>query len=57
MKYELDSLDWQLFEKCEKAVEYDDDGAPIKDVLDPDDIVEAIRLLVTIINTEENTTK
>jgi hypothetical protein len=57
MKYELDSLDWKLFEKCVEAVEYDDNGAPIKDVLDPDDIVEAIRLLVTIITTEENTTK
>ena len=57
MEYELDSLDWQLFKKCKQALEYDSNGDPIKDVLDPDDIVEAIRLLVTIINTEENTTK
>ena len=57
MEYELDSLDWQLFKKCKQAIEHDSNGDPIKDVLDPDDIVEVIRLLVTIINTEENTTK
>jgi len=53
MKYELDDFDLRVLQLCEEAIEYDDNGDPIKDVLDEDDIVAAIRLLVTIINTEK----
>lgn len=53
MKYELDDLDLWLLKKCKEAIEYDDEGHPIKDVLDEDDIIDAIRLLVTVIEGKE----
>lgn len=35
-----------LLAKCRKALQYHDNGDPVKDVMDDDDFVEAIRLLV-----------
>ena len=51
--YELDDLDLELLKKCKEAIEYDDDGHPFRDVMDEDDIIDAIRLLVTIIEGKE----
>lgn len=47
-EYELDDLDRRLIERCREAVEYDDNGDPMKDVLDEDDFRDAVRLLVLL---------
>lgn len=48
MSYEFDDLDLELIEKCRTGVEYLNDGAPLKDALEEDDIEYAIRLIVDI---------
>ncbi len=48
--YELDDPDLALMEKCRKAVEYDDNGDPMRDVMDIDDFHDAVRLLVAIVD-------
>jgi hypothetical protein len=47
-KYEFDSLDLNLLAKCEIAVEYINEGDPLKDALDNSDIEDAIKLLVEL---------
>ena len=46
MSYEFDNLDLALIEKYRKAVEYLENGDPLKDVLEEEDIGAAIRLIV-----------
>ena len=53
MNYELDDLDRKLVEKCREGIEYEDNGDPIKDVMDEDDLVEAVRLLLAILDAEK----
>ena len=49
-QYELDDLDRALLAACRKGVEYLDNGDPLKDVLDGDDIEAAVRLLVDLVD-------
>ena len=53
MNYELDDVDRDLVAKCRKGIEYEDNGDPIKDVMDQDEMVDAIRLLLDIIDAEK----
>jgi hypothetical protein len=52
MNYELDDIDRDLLKKCRKAIEYDDAGDPVKDVIDQDELVDAVRLLLSIVDAE-----
>jgi hypothetical protein len=52
MKYEFDDHDLELIEKCKEAVEYNEEGHPIKDVLDEDDFLWLVYLLVDIVKAE-----
>ena len=52
MQYELDDLDRALMAKlreegCAEAIEHND--PPIKDYLDEDDIMDALRLLLKVV--------
>lgn len=47
-KYEFDDLDLDLLNKCQKGIEYEDNGDPIRDVLEHEDFVAAIRLLLEL---------
>lgn len=49
--YELDDLDRDLLQKCRVGVGYLENGDPLKDVLDQDEIEDAIRLLIKITTT------
>lgn len=49
-KYEFDDLDRELLKKVRKAVEYEDDGVPAKDVIDESEMVDAMRLLLEIVD-------
>jgi hypothetical protein len=53
MIYELDSLDLKLLKKCRKAASFIEDGIPLKDVLNEEDLSELVYLLITIIDTEQ----
>lgn len=46
--YELDDLDRALLVKAREAIQYDDEGDPIKDAIDEDEIVDALRLLLKV---------
>jgi hypothetical protein len=48
--YELDDIDRALLEKVREAIAYDDSGDPVRDVIDEDEMVSAMRLLLDIIN-------
>ena len=48
MNYEFDKLDLVLIKKYRKAVEYLENGDPLKDVLEQEDIEAAIRLIVEV---------
>ncbi len=48
--YELDDLDRQLLVTVRKAVSYDERGDPAKDVIDEDEMVDAMRLLLQVIS-------
>lgn len=50
--YEFDDLDLELLVKCRKAIEYDENGDPMKDVLDYSDMEDAVRLLVAVVDDE-----
>lgn len=55
--YELDDVDRQLVALVKKGVTYEDSGAPIKDVMDGDDLVEACRLLLNVLGEEPEDTR
>ena len=48
MTYEIDDLDISLMHKVMEAIEYADNGDPIRDVMDEDDIEDARRLLLKV---------
>jgi hypothetical protein len=48
--YELDDVDRALLVKVRKAIEYEDDGAPAKDVMDESEMIDAMRLLLEIVD-------
>ena len=48
--YEMDDLDRELLAKVRKAVEYDDNGDPVRDVVDEIDMIDAMCLLVQIVD-------
>lgn len=47
--FEMDDLDRELMAKARKAMECHDNGDPIKDVLDEDDIPHVLALLISIV--------
>ena len=49
-RYEMDDLDRALVEKVREAIIYDDNGDPARDVVDESDMIEAMRLLLRIID-------
>ena len=50
MKYEMDDLDRAILAKVEYALQgVDDSGEPLKDNMDEDDMIDALRLLLDII--------
>lgn len=48
--HEMDDLDRELMEKVRKAIRYEDNGDPAKDAIDYDEMVEAMRLLIDIVD-------
>ena len=46
MKFSKDEI--ELLAKVKKALLYDRDGDPIKDVIEDDEIIEALRLLMKL---------
>jgi hypothetical protein len=48
--YEMDDLDRRLVAKVRKAIAYEDDGDPAKDAIDYDEMIDAMRLLLQIID-------
>lgn len=50
MPYELDDLDRELLLKVREAIEYDDNGDPVKYVIDEDEMIDAMRLLLAIVD-------
>jgi hypothetical protein len=52
MNYELDDLDRRLLAKCREGLEFHRNGDPIKDVMDEDDLIEAVELLVKIVDAD-----
>ena len=48
--YELDDTERALLETCRKAVAYDDNGDPAKDAIDEDEMIDAMRLLLRIVD-------
>jgi hypothetical protein len=49
MTYELDDPDRELIEKLREGMEYHINGDPIRDILEQDDFIEAIKLLLAIV--------
>ena len=49
-EYELDDMDRALVAKVREAIEYENNGDPAKDVIDYDEMIDAMRLLVQIID-------
>lgn len=50
--YELDDLDRALLKKIKRGVAYEDNGDPIRDVLDEDDMTDACPLLLRVLGEE-----
>ena len=48
--YEMDDVDRELIAKVREAIEYEDNGDPAKDVIDDDEMIDAMRLLLQIID-------
>jgi hypothetical protein len=48
--YEMDDVDRALVVKMRKAIAYEDNGDPAKDVIDYDEMIDAMRLLLQIID-------
>ena len=55
--YELDSQDRSLLKKVREAIAYEDNGDPARDVVDDDDMIDAMRLLLAIIDAGGANTK
>jgi dTDP-glucose pyrophosphorylase len=53
MNYELDDIDRQTIEIAREAVRYDDEGDPVKDVATESDLMDAVRLLLAILDAED----
>lgn len=49
-RYELDSLDLQIVEKVRTAIAYDSEGDPIDDAIDEAEMIDAMRLLLEIVD-------
>lgn len=50
---ELNDAQKATIEKCRKAVRFADNGDPVKDAIDDDEIVDALRLLVRLADSGE----
>jgi len=48
--YEMDDADRELMVKVRKAVEYEANGDPAKDAIDESEMVDAMRLLIEIVD-------
>jgi hypothetical protein len=48
--YEMDDVDRALVAKVREAIAYEDNGDPAKDVIDDDEMIDAMRLLLQIID-------
>jgi hypothetical protein len=48
-RYELDDPDRELIEKVRQAIEFEDNGDPAKDVIDESEMIDAMRLLIKVI--------
>ena len=48
--YEMDDPDRELVEKIRKAIAYEDRGDPAKDAIGEDEMIDAMRLLLAIID-------
>ncbi|MES3041852.1 MAG: hypothetical protein V4730_11975 [Pseudomonadota bacterium] len=55
MVYEFDDLDLELITKLRDAFVQYDNGDPLKDFVDEDDLVQAVELLFAIIDAEKET--
>jgi hypothetical protein len=51
MSYELTAADSDLLVKVRKAVEYENNGDPMRDVIDRYEIIDALALLVRLTDT------
>lgn len=49
-RYDLDDMDLKLVEKVRTAIEYESNGEPAKDAIDEDEMIDAMRLLLEIID-------
>jgi hypothetical protein len=48
--YEMDDVDRELMKVVRKAVKYEAAGHPAKDAIDYDEMLDALRLLVEIVD-------
>lgn len=48
--FKMDDIDRALVEKVREAIIYDDNGDPVRDVVEESDMIEAMRLLLRIID-------
>lgn len=48
--YIMDDIDRALVARVRKAVDYDNDGNPARDVIDESEMIDAMRLLLQIID-------
>lgn len=48
--HEMDDVDRALVAKVREAISYEDNGDPAKDVIDYDEMIDAMRLLLQIID-------
>lgn len=48
--YEMDDLERELLVKVRTALEYEDNRIPVKDAIDEDEMVAAMRLLIEIVD-------
>lgn len=46
----MDDVDRELIAKVREAIAYDGSGGPVKDVIDDDEMIDAMRLLLEIID-------
>jgi hypothetical protein len=56
MSYELTAADSDLLVKVRKAVEYENNGDPMRDVIDRYEIIDALALLVRLTDTSTGAT-
>lgn len=48
--YEMDDIDRALVAKVREAIVYDDNGDPARDVIDEGEMIDAMRLLLKIVD-------